>query len=342
MAATMLAGGSATIAAAEERSATPLCFAAEALRAVPGERAPVKGPRKFDSDIPSRTLAPFEPVTGRLQARAIRSVKLPAGQKVIALTFDFCEQTGEIAGYDGAILDTLRAEKVKATLFVGGKWIRSHDERARQLIADPLFEIASHGWSHKNLRLLEGADLQREVAGPQLAYEAAREQLAKARCIPAAPARGADARPARMSLFRFPFGACNAASLKAINDQGLVPIQWSISTGDAAPSQSAAAITASVVRAAKPGAIVLMHGNGRGHNTAAALPQMVMKLRALGYRFATVGELMEMGEPELADTCYDARPGDTDRYDTLFPVRPARSSVPKATRDDWQPATVRR
>ena len=47
-------------------------------------------------------------------------------------------------------------EKIKATLFIGGKWFRSHDERARQLIADPQFEIANH-WQHRNLRLLQGA-----------------------------------------------------------------------------------------------------------------------------------------------------------------------------------------
>lgn len=315
------------------------CFPADMLGASASERAPVKGPRTFDTDIPKLAIAPFAAVPPSLAGRAVRSVRLPRDKKLIALTFDFCEQTGEIAGYDGAIVDTLRAHGVKATLFMGGKWLRSHKERTRQLIADPLFEIANHGWSHKNLRLYSGADLAREVQGPQRAYEAARAELAGAQCMQASPAVAREM-PERISLFRFPFGACNAASLAAVNAEGLVPIQWNVSTGDASPSQSAAAITASVVRAAKPGAIVLMHANGRGHNTAAALPKIITMLRQMGYGFATVGELMRLGEPELVPTCYDARPGDTDRYDALFPVVPRRGNVEK--RDDGQPATVPR
>ena len=300
----------------------------------------MKGQRAFDNDVPKRRLAPHTPVSGTLAGKAVRSVRLPPGKKVIALTFDFCEQTGEIAGYDGAIVDTLRAGGAKATLFLGGKWMRSHKQRTAQLIADPLFEIASHGWSHRNLRLYSGADLQREVVGPQLAYEAARDELGAAQCLAASPAT-LPAMPQRMSLFRFPFGACNADSLAAVNATGLVPIQWNISTGDASPAQSAAAITASVVRAAKPGAIVLMHANGRGYNTAAALPQILSQLTRMGYRFATVGELMAMGEPELVPTCYDARPGDTDRYDTLFPAAAARRAT-KESGNGWQPSTIQR
>ena len=56
----------------------------------------------------------------------IRRVVLPDKRKLIALTFDLCEQPGEVAGYDGAIVDYLRKEHIKATFFAGGKWLRSH------------------------------------------------------------------------------------------------------------------------------------------------------------------------------------------------------------------------
>ena len=48
---------------------------------------------------------------------------------MIALTFDLCETDGSVAGYDGRIVDLLRAEGVKATFFAGGKWMETHPER---------------------------------------------------------------------------------------------------------------------------------------------------------------------------------------------------------------------
>src|SRR6185369_10560821 len=119
---------------------------------------------------------------------AVRRVELPAGRKLIALTFDLCEQPGEIAGYDGAIIDYLRREGVKATFFAGGKWMRSHEARTQQLMGDPLFEIGNHSEAHRNLRLLTGAKLTAEVAGPQRAYEAIRAKLAQMQCAVDRPA----------------------------------------------------------------------------------------------------------------------------------------------------------
>ena len=56
----------------------------------------------------------YTPVSPNFRG-AIRRVKLPAGsRKLIALTFDLCEQPGEVAGYDGKIIDYLRAQGIKA------------------------------------------------------------------------------------------------------------------------------------------------------------------------------------------------------------------------------------
>lgn len=291
------------------------CFSAADLAARPGEKAPRKGERAFDRSEPQRALAAFQPVPSHLRG-AIRRVRLPHGQKLVALTLDLCEQPGEIAGYDGAIIDYLRREGVKATLFVGGKWLRSHEERARQLIADPLFEIANHAAAHRNLRTLSGSRLAEEITAPQRAYEAIHEGFGQTQCVAAAAEHWRRV-PRRMALFRFPFGACNKASLDAVNDAGLLAIQWDVSTGDPAPGQSAAQIARAIVQGTKPGSIVIGHANGRGFNTAAALPLAIPKLKAQGYRFVTVSELLAAGEPEVVASCYNVRPGDTDRYDDL-------------------------
>ena len=302
-----------------EARAAEQCFDAKALAALPNERKPIKGIRAYDEPSVPRKLAAFSPVPDTLRG-AIRRVKLPAGsRKLIALTFDLCEQPGEVAGYDGAIFDYLRAQGVKATFFTGGKWMRSHASRMQQIMADPRFEIANHSEAHRNLRLLEGGALKEEILGPQRAYEAARQSLATSKCFAKVP--DALARiPARVGLFRFPFGACNAQSLDAVNSAGLLAIQWDLSTGDPSPGQSAEAI-AKAMLTAKPGSIIIAHANGRGHHTAEALPLAIPELKAKGFEFVTVSELLAAGTPEVVATCYDNRPGDSDKYDKLFPLK---------------------
>ncbi len=299
------------VAVGNAADAASACFSPADLAAKVGEQRPLKGDRRFDASEPAFALAKASPIAPELRG-AIRRVELPTGLKLIALTLDLCEQPGEVAGYDGAIFDYLRAHKIKATLFTGGKWMRSHPTRFTQLLTDPLFEIANHASAHRNLRLLSGAALANEIAGPQRAYESIRSQLAAPnQCL----APHASKLPTRMGLFRFPYGACNAASLNAVNDAGLLAIQWDVSTGDPWPGQSAQAIATQMIRATKPGSIIIAHANGRGHNTAAGLPLAIPKLLAAGYQFVTVSELLAAGRPVIVPTCYNAKPGDTDRYD---------------------------
>jgi peptidoglycan-N-acetylglucosamine deacetylase len=52
----------------------------------------------------------------------------------------------------------------------------------------------------------------------------------------------------------------------------------------------------------------------------------------MGYEFVTVSELLAAGEPVIVDSCYDSRPGDTDKYDFLFgPKRPGSLTSPAAS-----------
>jgi peptidoglycan/xylan/chitin deacetylase (PgdA/CDA1 family) len=258
-------------------------------------------------------------------------VLLPPGQKLIALTFDLCETSGETAGYDGSIVDYLRSQQVKATFFAGGHWMASHKARTQQLLSDPLFEIGTHGWAHRNTRLMSGLELQKEILGPSAVYTSIRTELSQAQC--AAPVRSAfSAIPDRPSLFRFPFGACSAESLAAVAGAGLIAIQWDVATGDPSPHRSARAIADAMIRNARPGSIVVSHANGRGYHTGEALPLAIPALRAKGFTFVTVSELLSAGKPVMAETCYDAHPGDTDRYD--FP----RGSTPTAS-PSWESTT---
>jgi len=257
------------------------------------------------------------PEIQKLMRGSIRRVSLRDDQKLVAITFDLCEGPFEIAGYDGSVIDYLREKKVKATLFVGGKWLENHKERAAQLIADPLFEIGSHGWSHRNLRGMTGVRLWAEIERVQFAYERAYDNLLARQCMKSTGLglfKTNFGKPRKLSLFRFPFGTCSKEALTSVNKRGMLAVQWDVVTGDPAFGQSAKRIASVVLARTKPGSIIIAHANGRGRNTAKALPLFIPKLRSKGYKFVTVSELLKSGTPQIAKTCYENRPGDNSHY----------------------------
>jgi len=324
----LVALGAAKAFAETPANSAPVCWTPAALTYHKGDEKVQHGVATAFVALPQRKPAEFSPATG-LPRGVIRRVKLPPGKKLVALTFDLCETHSEISGYQGGIVDYLRENNVKATFFAGGKWMLTHRERAEQLMSDPLFQVGNHTWEHRNLRRLSGADLHDEIEGAQLAYEQVREELAVRQCVGRDKTTLATGHaPRRLGLMRFPFGACNPAALDAVAQEGLIPVQWDISSGDPAKSESAEHMAREVVAEVRPGSIVLFHANGRGWHTDAALPKIVGELRARGYEFVTVSDLLAAGEPVIAPTCYDLRPGDTDRYDRLFaPLsEPAKNS----------------
>ncbi|MEO8667895.1 MAG: polysaccharide deacetylase family protein [Bauldia sp.] len=249
---------------------------------------------------------PAAPITG-VRAGVIRRIDLPAGDKRIALTFDLCQTRGAVAGYDGAIIDILRAASVRATFFPAGRWLETHRTRAGQLAADPLFLLANHSFSHPDLHFASAAAVRQEILLTEAALAATRV-AANAACDEAAGAP-----PVR--LFRFPYGSCAPEGAAAANAAGSVIIQWDVVSGDP-DGTSARVIERNVLSAVRPGSIVVMHANGRGTHTAEALRTIIPKLRGEGFSFATVAELLAAGRPVTNQACYINHPGDTVRYDS--------------------------
>jgi peptidoglycan/xylan/chitin deacetylase (PgdA/CDA1 family) len=288
------------------------CWSPAQLAAKPDERRIVRGTRTHLMPNASAFSTVRAPIASPWRG-SIRRVKLARGERLIALTFDLCENENEIAGYDGAIVDVLRREDVKATFFASGHWLMTHPERAQQLLADPLFEVGSHSFTHRNFRLLAPQAIREDLALADAADASARQSLGSRACY--ADAAGAAVPP--LALFRFPFGTCNADSLNAVHDAGLLAIQWDVVSADPVFANGGDRIARTVVERARPGSIIVMHANGRGHHTAQALPRIIAELRARGFEFATVGDLLARGEPEIATTCYETKPGDNLRYDRL-------------------------
>lgn len=293
-------------ASGEEQSLLERCWSPQALAGTASELKPSRNHAKLDlTALKDAATAATPPVAPPLRG-SIKSVTLPPGEKLIALTFDLCETDGSAAGYDGRIVDLLRAEGVKATFFAGGEWMETHPERAAQLIADPDFEIGSHGFRHRDMARLGGDALGDEIKLTDAVYARARAGLLARHC--AVPSANGSNPPAHMSLFRFPYGRCDAASLAAVADQGELAIQWDIVTGDPDPHRSAQAVAKTILDKAHPGAIVIGHANGRGKHTAEALALAIPKLKEEGYSFVTVSELLAAGTPVIAASCAPDRP----------------------------------
>ena len=296
-------------ASAENQTLLDRCWTPQVLAGTASELKALRAHHKLDlAALKQEPLPGISPVPPELRG-SIKSVELPPGEKLIALTFDLCETDGDVAGYDGRIIDLLRAQGVKATFFAGGKWMETHEERAQQLIADPNFEVGSHGLRHLDMARLSGEALKDEIALTEAAYMRARKGLLARQC--AAPTDAATEPPERMTVMRFPYGSCNAASLAAVAEEGQLAIQWDVVTGDPDPQRSAKAIAETILSKAHPGAIIVAHANGRGWHTVEALAIVIPKLKEEGYGFVTVSELVAAGKPVIAAKCYLNQPGST-------------------------------
>jgi peptidoglycan/xylan/chitin deacetylase (PgdA/CDA1 family) len=301
----LAAGGYGSVAA-EEQGLLDRCWTPQALAGTAAELKALRRHTKLDLAALKQEPLPYvSPVLQELRG-SIRSVELPPGEKLIALTFDLCETAGDVAGYDGRIVDLLRTQGVKATFFASGKWMETHADRTAQLIADPSFEIGNHGLRHLDMARLSGGALKDEIVLNEAAYVRARARLLARQC--AAPGQADTPLAERARLLRFPYGSCNAAALAAAAARGQLAIQWDVITGDPDPHRSAKAIAETILAKAHPGAIVVAHANGRGRHTAEALALVIPKLKEPGYGFVTVSELLAAGKPVIAANCYLDRP----------------------------------
>ncbi len=230
-------------------------------------------------------------------------------RKVIALTFDFCELATKTTGYNVKLVEYLTKNKIPATMFIGGKWLRTHKERGHELIKNDLFEIGNHAWTHGNFALLSERGMQEQVDYTQAQYELELEALQKD--------SHALEKPSELTLFRFPYGRSSKAALEFLHDKGLTIIQWDV-VGETTDDNSAPEVLEEVIGTVRPGSILLFHGNMVPKGTEVLVPRLVEKLQEQGYVFVTVGKLLQMGDAEIVQDGYFSIPGDNHQLDTFF------------------------
>jgi peptidoglycan/xylan/chitin deacetylase (PgdA/CDA1 family) len=195
-------------------------------------------------------------------------------EHVVALTFDACATKQQANGFDEKIFEILLREKIPVTIFMTGTWAEKHPGPVKRIAAADWIEIGNHSYSHPRLTLLEPSRLRTQI---RYTNRILQERLG---------------RPA-MSL-RPPAGAWNQAVLRAANQEDLPLVLWSVVSGDAGGHIPAERIRRIVLEQTKPGSIVIFHINNRGPFTKKALPDIVAGLRAKGFRFVTVSQLLAL------------------------------------------------
>ena len=270
-------------------------------RAIPNDTTP---PERLN---PVNNLEPLESIEG-----VIRRVNISGDVKVVAITFDMCELDTNTTGCDMDIINVLRERKIPATLFMGGKWMRTHSRRVKQMMSESeLFEIGNHNWSHGNCALLSDEGLKAQILWTQSEYELLREEV------------GQDDLQQVPELFRLPYGRNSKRALETIAGLGLRIIQWDVAAESGADNTNinrAKRGAKKVAAMTHSGSILLFHANLVPRGTANLLRFTIDELEEQGYVFVKVSELLKMGIPETVRDGYFTNPGDNKALDKKFGV----------------------
>lgn len=191
----------------------------------------------------------------------------------LALTFDACGGRGG-NGYDAALVDLLRAEQAKATLFLNMRWVAAHPAEFHDLAADPLFDIANHGTRHAPLSVTGRAAYG--IRGTRSPAEAYSEVVENALDL-----RHRLGRP--VTLFRPGTAYYDDVAVRIVRELGMTPVGFDVNADGGAtfaPRQ-----VESALRAVRPGSVIIAHMNQPHHGTAAGFRAALPRLRAAGYGF---------------------------------------------------------
>ncbi len=224
----------------------------------------------------------------------------PRNKKQIAITFD-AEMTdgmkaaylsGQVkSSYDKRIIDILNKTHTKATLFLTGMWIELYPNETKEFSENPLFELGSHSYTDSSYH---GFCYGLKQIPSTLAIEeiGATEKLLREHA-------GIDNR-----LFRFPGGCYTPDDVKLVNQANDIVVHWDVVGADGFNTNTSQIIR-NVVDNTQNGSIIVLHMNGAptAPKTADALPEIISELKAKGFEFVKVNELLGM-PPEPHDRNY--------------------------------------
>lgn len=197
-----------------------------------------------------------------------------AQEKKVALTFD----DGPDIRFTPKVLDALKANQVKATFFVLGAQSSTHPDIVRRIVNEG-HVIGNHSYSHANLPKLTVDKFQSQIISTENVLQG---------LIGYAP-----------KLIRPPYGAINEEQVRWIADHHYLIVNWNVDSLDW-KSLSSNQVLTNIMQQTKPGSIILQHSGGADSQdlsgTVQAIGPLISKLKAAGYTFVTVPELLHVAK----------------------------------------------
>lgn len=188
--------------------------------------------------------------------------------KCVALTFD--DGPGP---FTTKLLDHLRKADVPATFFMLGQQVELYPKITRAVAAAG-HEIGVHTWDHRMLTRLDTQQVRREITS---SIKVVKQVTGK-----------------RPRLLRPPYGATDRAVAAEAKRAKVAQVLWDVDTLDW-KTRSAKKTIKATLKDTRRGSIVLLHDIHS--TTVAAVPGIIEGLRAKGYTFVTVSQLLGKAKP---------------------------------------------
>jgi peptidoglycan/xylan/chitin deacetylase (PgdA/CDA1 family) len=189
-------------------------------------------------------------------------------QKLVALTFD----DGPMPNWTPEVHDILDEARIPATFFLVGR--RALDNARLVHGRMDRHAVGNHTWAHADLTRMTHVQAYRAM---HRAHTAIASVTGK-----------------EPQLLRPPFGTIGGTTLSAAGQFGYRIILWSLKMREALYGHPPSRLVDYIVNSCEPGTIVLAHDTGHRDRLVAirALPAMIRGLRARGFEFVTVPDLL--------------------------------------------------
>jgi peptidoglycan-N-acetylglucosamine deacetylase len=193
-------------------------------------------------------------------------------EPLVAFTFD----DGPGPKWTPAVLDALDEWRVPATFFMVGRNLAAHADLVRGRL--DRHEVGNHTWSHPDLATLDLRRTQDQIIRAHETIERVTGRTA--------------------TLLRPPYGHLGGSTVLAADFLHYDLVLWSHQMHEKRYRNNPPAQVRDIVDTVRPGSIVLAHdvGNARRLVALHQLGAMFAGLRARGFRFVTVSELMAAGQ----------------------------------------------
>ena len=233
----------------------------------------------------------FDPLSGRVTSQTFSIYPAPYSitrygkpeAKKLVLTFD----DGPVRDATQPILDTLRDMNAPAAFFVVGSSVMNAPDLLERMV-DEGHEIGAHTFSHPEMQRVS-------AARADLEFSLLNKVVGGITGI-------------KTKLYREPFQrshgpirAERVASLQTAQDAGYIITGMDVSSHDW-EGLSAQQIVDTVIEQVEAGAgnIILLHDGGQDHSaTVAAVPILITELRARGYEFTSLSDLLGQSKEAL-------------------------------------------